>query len=131
MTIPLWCLFAAAVLPYVWSTGSLVARGKELGVVDNKRPREQLTKLKGWGARANAAHQNAWEALAVFTPAVLVAHVAQADATWSARLAIGWVAFRVLHGIVYLADLDKLRTAAFSGALACAAGLFLLAAGWL
>ncbi len=128
MPVPLWCLFAACLLPYVWSTFGLVARHRQLGV-DNKIPRQQLAQLEGWGARANAAQQNAWEALATFAPAVLCAHVTQADATWSMRLAIAWVAFRLLHGVVYLADVDIARTGAFFGATCCTAGLFFLSAG--
>lgn len=126
MTIPLWCLAAACVLPYVWSTAGLVARAK-LGGVDNKHPRKQLAQLEGWGARANAAQKNAWEALAVFAPAVICAHATGADPIWSMRLALAWVGFRLLHGVVYIANVDRVRTAVFAGGLACSSGLFLLA----
>lgn len=127
MTTPLWCLFAAVLLPHVWLNVAVWGRQKQFGVLDNKQPRAQQAKLEGFAARAHAAQMNAWEALAVFTPGVLVAHIAHADPVWSARLAISWVVLRLLHGVMYLADLDKLRSACFGLALLCALGLFVLA----
>jgi uncharacterized MAPEG superfamily protein len=127
MTIPLWCLIPAVFLPYIWGTTATVIRQKQFGKADNKNPRIQQTQLQGAGARAHAAHLNAFEALAVFTPAVLIAHVVHADPVWSTRLAIGWVIFRVLHGVTYLADVDKARSAFFALGTACAIGLFVLA----
>jgi uncharacterized MAPEG superfamily protein len=128
MTIPLWCLLAAVVLPYIWSVIALSAKKAQFGHVDNKLPRAQSAKLEGKGARALGAHQNAFEALAIFTPAVLVAHVRNADPTQAAALATAWVVFRVLHGVFYLADVDKARSAMFGLAQLCALGLFVIAA---
>ena len=79
MTIALWCLLVAVILPYVWLPVAFGERKKQFGTVDNKQPRGQISKLEGKGARAYGAHQNAFEALAVFAPAVLTAHVAKAD----------------------------------------------------
>jgi uncharacterized MAPEG superfamily protein len=127
MTVPFWCLFIACLLPYAWGAASIPERKSQLGSVDNKSPRAQQALLTGRGARAVAAHKNAFEAIATFGPAVVVAHLAGADPAWSARLAVAFVAARVLHGIFYLADLDLLRSAAFGVALACTVGLFVLA----
>jgi uncharacterized MAPEG superfamily protein len=128
MTIPFWCLLVAVLLPYVWVGFSTAGRAKQFGTADNKLPRLQQAKLEGKAARAHAAHMNAFEALSVFAPAVLVAHLAHADPAWSMRLAITWVVFRVLHGVLYLADVDKVRSLCFALALFCALGLFVLAA---
>jgi uncharacterized MAPEG superfamily protein len=128
MTTPLWCLVPAIMLPYVWSGVAAPMRKAQLGTIDNKHPRLQVPQLTGQAARAYAAHLNAFEALMVFVPAVLVAHVTNADPEWSARLAIGWVVCRSLHGIAYVANIDKLRSTLFALALACALGLFVLAA---
>ena len=128
MTVPLWCLAIACFLPYVWAPFIVSARASQLGSIDNKNPRAQQAQLTGRGARAVGAHKNAFEALAVFAPAVLVAHVAGADPLWAARLAETFVAVRVLHGVFYLADLDLLRSSAFAVGMACAVGLFALAA---
>lgn len=128
MTISLWCLLVAAILPYVWLGPAASARKEQFGNLDNKQPRSQVSKLEGKGARAYSAHQNAFEALAIFTPAILVAHVAHADTTLSAALAVAWVVFRVLHGVFYLADIDKARSAMFGLAFLSAVGQFVLAA---
>ncbi|HMU37973.1 MAG TPA: MAPEG family protein [Pseudomonadota bacterium] len=128
MTIALWCLLAAVILPYMWLPVVVGERKKQLGSVDNKQPRAQGAKLEGKGARALGAHQNAFEALAVFAPAVLVAHVAKADPMMSGALAGAWVFFRILHGILYIADIDKARSGVFFLAFLSALGQFALAA---
>jgi uncharacterized MAPEG superfamily protein len=128
MTIDLYCLVPAVMLPYVWTGVHAPMRKKQLGTIDNKHPRGQVASLTGNAARAYAAHLNAFEALMVFAPAVIVAHITGADPVWSARLAIAWVVFRVLHGIAYVANIDKLRSLLWGLALACALGLFGLAA---
>jgi uncharacterized MAPEG superfamily protein len=128
MTTPLWCLVIVAFLPYVWAPFAAAARKQQLGSIDNKLPRLQYAQLTGRGARALGAHQNAFEAIAVFTPAVLIAHLAGADPVWSARLALTFVAARVAHGVTYLADIDIARSASFLVAQVCAIGLIVLAA---
>lgn len=129
MTVPFWCLLAAVILPYVWGAISSGYRMKEFGKLDNKHPRAQAAKLTGTGARAYAAQANAWEALAVFAPAVFVAHLGAPASTLAPTLALVWLAARVLHGLVYLADVDKARSGAFFVGFACAIGLFLVGAG--
>ncbi len=128
MTTPLWCLLIGVCLPYVWSVASASERKKQFDAIDNKLPRLQQAQLTGLGARAMGAHANAFEALASFAPAVLVAHVLQADPLWSTRLALFWVVARVFHGVAYLLDADKLRSLAFTLGIAATLGLFVLAA---
>jgi uncharacterized MAPEG superfamily protein len=128
VTIPLWCLLIAVLLPNVLAGIGGYYRSRLPGGLDNNNPREQAKALTGAGARAYAAQQNAWEALATFTVAVLTAHVLGADPAMSARLAIGWVAFRVLHSVCYLADWGAARSLMHVGAVVCAVWLFLLGA---
>jgi len=127
VTTPFWCLFLTCLLPYVWGPIAVLERKSQLGVIDNKNPRQQQAKLTGRGARAVGAHKNAFEAIATFGPAVVVAHLAGADPVWSARLAITFLAARVAHGALYLADLDVPRSLSFGVAMACTIGLFVLA----
>ena len=94
---------------------------------DNKNPRAQQTQLTGRGARALGAHKNAFEAIATFAPAVVVAHLAGADPVWSARLALVFLGARVAHGAFYLADLDVLRSLVWFVGLVCTVGIFVLA----
>jgi len=127
MTVPFWCLLIACFLPYVWSFAAVPERSKQPGGMDNKNPRAQQAKLEGRGARLIGAHKNAFEAIAVFAPAVIVAHLTHADPSWSATLAEIWVVARVLHGVFYVADLDALRSLAFLLGFGCDIGLFVLA----
>ena len=129
MTIPFWCLFAAVVLPYAWFSLAAPLRAKQLGKdFDNHTPRSQEPLLKDRAARAQGLHMNSLEALAYFGPAVLVAHFAHADATWSARLAVAFIVCRLLYGAMYLSDRPPLRTAFFALGLFSSFGLFTLAA---
>ena len=129
MTIPFWCLFIASLLPYAWFTVAAPLRVKQLGAAfDPHAPRAQDPELRGRASRAQGAHANALEALAYFTPAVVVAHMCHADVEWSARLAVAFVVLRILHGVAYIADKPPLRTALFALGLLQAIGLFVLAA---
>lgn len=127
MTIPFWCLLIVLIIPYLLAGVAGYFKTTQLGTLDNNNPRQQLAALTGAGARAFAAQQNAWEAMAVFTAAVLVAHFAGADAQMSANLAMAFVAFRLLHAVAYIADWAMLRSLLFVGALASAIWLFILA----
>jgi len=126
MTTPLICLLIVMFLPIglAWVGGFY--RNREPGGFDNRNPREQAKNLTGAGSRAYAAQQNAWEAVALFTPAVLVAHVLQADPPMSATLAVTFVGLRVAHAACYLADLGTLRSLTFVAAMVCLVWLFLL-----
>ncbi len=129
MTIPFWCLFVAVVLPYFWFSFAAPLRAAQFGkALDLHTPRAQDPALLGRAARAQGAHQNSLEALTYFAPAVIVAHLTHANATWTTRLAVLFVLFRVLHGIVYLADRPPLRTAFFAIGLLASIGLFVLSA---
>lgn len=128
MTVPLWCLLVACLLPYVWLPVVVNARKEKFGNLDNQHPRLQVTQLEGKGSRAYAAHQNAFEALAVFAPSVLVAHVTHADPQISMILAIVWVVCRFLHGLLYVSNVDKARSGMFAIALLTCIGQFVISA---
>ena len=128
MTTPLWCLFVTVLLPFVWAGFAGKTRKEQFGVLDNHTPRAQQAKVEGRAALAHGAHMNSFEALGYFAPAVLVAHVTHANASYAALLAVAFVAFRLLHGALYLADVPIARTTCFALGLACSIGLFGLAA---
>jgi uncharacterized MAPEG superfamily protein len=116
------------VIPLVLAGMGGYFRNKQLGSVDNANPREQAKELSGAGARTVAAQQNAWEALALFTAAVLTAHVLGADPAMSANLAMGFVVFRVLHAACYIGGFATIRSLMFLGSLVCGIWLFVLGA---
>ena len=127
MTTPFWCILIASLLPYVWSGAAVKARVDQFGQLDNRLPRAQQARLEGWGARALGASANGFETFPFFAAAVIVAHIAGADPGWSATWSLVYVAARILHGIFYASDLDKLRSSAFGLGQACGVALFVLA----
>ncbi|MBM4247508.1 MAG: MAPEG family protein [Deltaproteobacteria bacterium] len=123
MTTPLACLAIVALLPYLcaWTGGYF--RMRQFGRIDNKHPRQQAAQLTGAGARIMAAQANAWEALAVFTAAMVIAQLGGQDPARAARLAQVFVATRLLHPVLYALDLDVLRSLVFIVGLGCLVGL--------
>jgi uncharacterized MAPEG superfamily protein len=128
MTTPFWCLFIATLLPIIISWVSGYFRQTQLGGIDNKRPREQNSRLEGAGARAVAAQSNAWEALIVFACAVFVSHLSGADAGNAATASVVFIVARVLHAVCYISDKDTLRSLSFIVGFGCCIWLFLMAA---
>ncbi len=110
MTIPLWSVLFVILIPFVLALINDYMRYKEFGVFDNEHPREQTAKLTGTGARLWAAQQNAWEALIMFAPSVLIAHSLGADAHESAYAAIIFCAARIMHSICYVFNFATLRS---------------------
>ncbi|NEX63297.1 MAPEG family protein [Noviherbaspirillum galbum] len=121
MTIALWCIFAAGLLPNVLAALSKVGRP-----YDNARPREAIE--GGWQRRADWAQANAWEAFAPFAAAVLVAHYAHAAQHTVDALALAFIAFRIGHGAAYIGNRPSLRSALWLGGFVCVVGLYVVAA---
>ena len=109
MAILIWCLFIAALLPYLAKVPVAFAMNK-LDGYDNNHPREQQSKLTGFGARALAAHQNAFESLIIFAPAVLLAIATQHTGENIVLLAIVHIGARIAYNLLYLMNIDKLRS---------------------
>lgn len=128
MTIPFWSILFAILMPIFLASVSDYMRYKQFGSYDNADPREQSANLIGAGARAWAAQQNAWEALMMFAPAVLIAHIVGADAQQSTYAAITFCVARVLHAAFYLFNLSSLRSLSYMVALGSCLWLFWLSA---
>jgi uncharacterized MAPEG superfamily protein len=118
MKTALFVLLVLCSFPYIMAAISSYFRRKQLGKIDNANPRQQYTQLQGAGARAVAAQQNAWEALGVYTAALVAVTASGAMVEHLAESAIIVLIARTLHGVFYLADLDKLRTLSFAVATA-------------
>jgi uncharacterized MAPEG superfamily protein len=127
MTTPLWCLVAVMFMPIPLAMAGGYFRAKAFGNADNKEPRAQAAQLEGIGARAYAAQQNAWEAMGIFTVAVVVTHLAGLPADVAAPWTLAFVVFRVLHAIFYLTNIDMGRSGAFLGTLVCVVTLLVKA----
>lgn len=128
MTTPFWCLLVIAMLPYLLAAIGIYFRIRQFGHWDNDNPRAQYARLEGPGWRVWCAQQNAWEALGLFTATVVVAHLAGADAEKSAIAASVYLVTRLLHPVLYVANLATLRSiTVFIGLFSCIY-LFILAA---
>lgn len=127
MTLAHACLLVACLLPIVCAG---IAKSRDFGKsrrdggFDNHNPRQWMTGLKGWQARANAAQQNGFEALPLFIAAVLVAQQAGADQAVVNGLAIAFIACRLGYIAAYLADKASLRSLLWAAGTACCIGLF-------
>ncbi len=126
LAIAYWCVLIAALLPYIW-----VYVAKSSGErYDNRDPRGWIARQSNPRVhRANAAQLNSYEAFAPFAAGVVLAQLAGVPADRIAWLAIAFVIFRVLHGIVYIAGLlHTLRSLVWMGSFACVVALLVLAA---
>jgi uncharacterized MAPEG superfamily protein len=129
MTTVLACLLIAVLLPYVLAFTGSYHKAKQFGKVDNNNPRAQSAQLTGVGARAVAAQQNAWEALAVFTASLAAALLAGVEAASLATPALIFAAARIAHAACYLADLASARSGTFLVATVCCIWIFVKAFG--
>ena len=103
-------------------------KNQQFGSIDSHHPREQAAVLVGAGARAVAAQQNAWEALAVFASSVMVSHLAGAEPGGAALASIVFVCARVCHAFAYVGNAAPLRSLSFAAGIACCLRLFWLSA---
>lgn len=115
------CLLITLLLPYLAKIPLGYAMQKE-GAYDNHYPREQQARLEGFGSRAFAAHQNSFEALALFSTAALTALATHHVSSTIQNLAIVFIASRVIYHSCYLLDLSILRSSFwFVGFASCVA----------
>jgi len=124
MTLALWCVLIAALLPFPFTLAAKASKR-----FDNAKPREYLDALSGWRKRAHATQLNSFEAFPPFAAAVIIAQMLHtAPQARIDGLAIAFVVFRILFGLCYLADKATLRSLAWFGGVGCIVGLFLISA---
>lgn len=126
MTIALGCIAAAYLLVFLPRVFVMAGQAKRPEGYDNANPRDQQQKLEGWARRAHAAHNNAFEGFAPFAAAVLVAHVAGADAGWTNQLAIAYCGLRVLYTLAYVGDFAAVRSLVWLASFGATIALFAL-----
>jgi uncharacterized MAPEG superfamily protein len=118
MTILIVCLFLALLLP-ILAKGPVAFAMAKLGGYNNNHPREQQSKLTGFGARALAAHQNAFESVILFAPAIILALATGNIQQEIVVLAVIHVIARLLYNIFYLLDISLLRSIVWVIATLC------------
>ena len=127
MTTPFWCLLIAAFLPFALAGIGARLRIRQLGSLDVRHPRVQALELRDAAARAYAAQQNAWEALALFTIAVFMTHLTGQTGGSAPAASVTFVVVRVIHAACYILDQPTLRTLSFVVGLGCCVWLYGLA----
>lgn len=126
ISIAIYCMMAASLLPLVWMWIAKLAGGFRAG--DNANPRAFLANTTGLAARANAAQINSFETLPIFLAAVLMAEYMVVPQAVVNNLAMAYVALRVLYGLAYLGNWSSFRSVVWTIGFACPILLFVLAA---
>jgi uncharacterized MAPEG superfamily protein len=121
MTLALWCVLAAGILPYV-TVGVAKAAG---GAYDNHDPRSRAAAYEGLARRAHAAHLNGFEAFPLFAAAVLVAELKGGSRGMVDALAVAFVLARVGYIACYALDKPTLRSIVWSLGLFSAIAIFI------
>ncbi len=116
MTIAIWCILIAAVLPYVAFN---FVKG-----LDPNEPRVGAGALTGQTARAYGAQLNGFETFPLFAAAVIVAHMVGGPSRIVDILSVLYVLLRLGHMAAYIAGRQPLRSAAFTVAQLVALAIF-------
>lgn len=119
MTLTIWCLLIAGLLPFVAILPVKIASG-----YDNANPRGFYATLDGFERRALAAHLNSLEAFPLFAAAVFAAQLASARPSLVGALAVAFVALRVGYVLAYWGDRPTLRSALWLCGLGVSVALF-------
>ena len=108
--LALVALFTALMwMPYI------LERIYQQGLIATVGYPEQPPKISPWAERAQKAHKNAVENLAVFAALVFAVHVSSAQSDTTLLAAQIYLIARVAHYICYLLAVPWLRTLAFFG----------------
>ena len=125
MSVAFWCLLIAVVMPYIFT---VIAKMSGAGRYNNRAPREYLERQEGLARRADWAQRNSFEALPVFTAAVLAATVAGVDEVWLAGLSVAFIAIRLAYGVCYLRGWASARSLVWFAGYFCCLALLAMAA---
>lgn len=128
MNTAYWFVLVAALLPYSFV---LYAKATSTFIKGdyNKNPREYEEGLTGARKRAYWAQLNGFEAFPPFAAAVIIAVQAGVPADRINLLGGVFITCRVVHGLLYIANLDRLRSLAWLGGFASVVALFVMAGG--
>lgn len=118
MSIELEMLVWSAVLALVQMLVAVLGATTQVGLPRLAGNREAMPALGGWAARAQRAHLNMLESLAVFAIAVLVAEIASRTNEMTALGATLFFWARLAYAIVYVGGVPWLRTLVWGVGLA-------------
>ncbi len=121
MPLAYWCVLVAGILPL-----AIVVFAKAGGDGDNHHPRDSVDRLPPARRRAYAAHLNAYENFPFFAAAVIIAKTQGADGSALDTMAVIYIALRILHAVLYVADRSTLRSTVFGLAWLVNVAIFVL-----
>ncbi len=119
MSILIWCLLIAGLLPIAAKAPVVYFQNRNKDGYDNQHPRAQQQGLTGAGARAVAGHYNAYEAFPLYAAAILVVIATGSVSETNIVLALSFIGLRILYHVLYLANTDKLRSLVWFFAILC------------
>jgi uncharacterized MAPEG superfamily protein len=118
MTIAIWCVLIAGLLPYA-------VFGPAASKLNARLPRgSSAQQLEGLPARAHGAHLNHFEAFPLFAAAVIIAHMLERASALVNGLAVAYIVVRLFYTAMYLTDRQPLRSASFFLGLLIAIAIF-------
>ncbi len=123
MSIALWCVVIAALLP-ICSVGIAKTAGQRY---NNADPRAWLEQQQGLARRADQAHRNHFEAFPLFAFAVLLGIVRHMNPATLDLLAVLYILARLAYTAVYLANWSALRSVLWMVALGLALAILIMA----
>ncbi|RKP37294.1 hypothetical protein BJ085DRAFT_31049 [Dimargaris cristalligena] len=81
--------------------------------VEMAQPRVQRASLTGIAGRAYAAHLNNLETIPIYAAAVLAAYITDVPLQLRNTMAVTYLVARVIHTVVYLANMTQARTLSY------------------
>ena len=81
---------------------------------DPSAPRAMFDRLPPYAQRATWAHQNGFEALAIYTAAALMAYITGVESSWAQVAAIAFLIARSFYSVFYIANLPIGRSLMFA-----------------
>jgi uncharacterized MAPEG superfamily protein len=121
------CLLIVMVMPLALAISTVPFRVSQFGKPDFQQPRRQAEQLVGVGYRIYAAQKNAWEALLLFSAALVFVSLAGIDFNDLMSAAIIFVAARMLHAVFYILNIGSLRFIAFLASVASVGWIVVMA----
>jgi uncharacterized MAPEG superfamily protein len=119
MTIALWCVLIAGLMPIV-----VAGLSKARGNYDNADPRRSMLMTEGMQRRLYDAHNNCFEAFPLSAASVIMAEVYETPGFTIDALAVAFVVLRVLYVAAYATDRANARSLLWTGALVCTIAIF-------
>ena len=127
MSIAILCVFLAFILIYLAKLPLTYSMYKLDNRYDNHYPREQQSRLSGFGKRALAAHLNGFESFPAYGIGVLFAIYSGVNEQILNIFCISFVSLRLFYLLFYWTDKPLFRSIVWSLSFFVIIGIYILA----